>query len=247
MPETVTPSKFCTACGKQLHIKAEICPSCGVRAMAAPGKGINKAALLLLTFFLGNIGAHKFYQKKYGLGFLYFLFFWTGIPCFIAFIEFIIYCFKSREELQELYPETSDVALVLVIVLPLAIIPTIGILAAIAIPQFAAYRAKAFNSVALSDLKNCKTVVEEYYADNRSYPTRTGQMSCESQDGVALYYLVMGSDDFQIITFHEKGEKAYLISTDSADIAQNSRQEIENQLADQLGLEAEYGSFHFVE
>ena len=50
------------------------------------------------------------------------------------------------------------------------VIAIIGILAAIAIPQFAAYRKKAYNSASLSDLKNTKTTVESYYADNQYYP-----------------------------------------------------------------------------
>jgi len=50
------------------------------------------------------------------------------------------------------------------------VVAIIGILAAIAIPQFAAYRQKAFNSSAQSDLKNGKTALEAYYADYQHYP-----------------------------------------------------------------------------
>ncbi len=49
----------------------------------------------------------------------------------------------------------------------LIVVAIIGILAAIAIPQFAAYRAKAFNSAAMSDLKNVKTGAEAFMADNQ--------------------------------------------------------------------------------
>ena len=52
----------------------------------------------------------------------------------------------------------------------LIVVAIIGILAAIAIPQFSAYRQKAYNSAALSDLKNAKTTLESYYADNQHYP-----------------------------------------------------------------------------
>ena len=50
------------------------------------------------------------------------------------------------------------------------VIAIIGILAAIAIPQFASYRKKAYNSAALSDMKTGKTTLEAYYADNQWYP-----------------------------------------------------------------------------
>ena len=49
------------------------------------------------------------------------------------------------------------------------VIAIIGILAAIAIPQFSAYRTRAFNSAALSDLRNFKTSMEADYADNQQY------------------------------------------------------------------------------
>ena len=50
------------------------------------------------------------------------------------------------------------------------VIAIIGILAAIAIPQFAAYRAKSFNASAESDLRNSKTALEAYYSDWQHYP-----------------------------------------------------------------------------
>jgi type IV pilus assembly protein PilA len=52
----------------------------------------------------------------------------------------------------------------------LIVVAIIGILAAIAIPQFASYRQKAYNSAATSDLKNFKTGMEAYFADNQAYP-----------------------------------------------------------------------------
>ena len=52
----------------------------------------------------------------------------------------------------------------------LIVVAIIGILAAIAIPQFASYRQKAFNSAAQSDLKTIKTSLEGYYTDNYFYP-----------------------------------------------------------------------------
>jgi len=52
----------------------------------------------------------------------------------------------------------------------LVVVAIIGILAAIAIPQFAKYRVRAFNSAALSDLKNLKTDLEGYYVDHFTYP-----------------------------------------------------------------------------
>jgi type IV pilus assembly protein PilA len=52
----------------------------------------------------------------------------------------------------------------------LIVIAIIGILAAIAIPQFTSYRQKSYNSAAQSDLRNVKTNLAAYYADYQHYP-----------------------------------------------------------------------------
>jgi len=50
------------------------------------------------------------------------------------------------------------------------VIAIIGILAAIAIPQFATYRAKSYNSASVSDARNMRTDLEAYYAEWDVYP-----------------------------------------------------------------------------
>jgi len=52
----------------------------------------------------------------------------------------------------------------------LIVVAIIGILAAVAIPQFSAYRIKGFNSAAVSDVRNFKTQMESAFADNSAYP-----------------------------------------------------------------------------
>ena len=52
----------------------------------------------------------------------------------------------------------------------LIVVAIIGILAAIAIPQFSSYRQKAFNTAAQSDLKTIKTSLEGFYTDSYYYP-----------------------------------------------------------------------------
>ena len=52
----------------------------------------------------------------------------------------------------------------------LIVVAIIGILAAIAIPQFAAYRMRGFNAAAQSDVKNFKSAMEAYFADTQTYP-----------------------------------------------------------------------------
>ena len=42
---------------------------------------------VLLALFLGTFGAHQFYLRRPGLGILYVLFFWTGIPTIVSIVE----------------------------------------------------------------------------------------------------------------------------------------------------------------
>ena len=46
------------------------------------------------------------------------------------------------------------------------VIAIIGILAAIAIPQFSAYRSRGFNAQANADVKNAYTAAQAYFAEN---------------------------------------------------------------------------------
>jgi type IV pilus assembly protein PilA len=49
------------------------------------------------------------------------------------------------------------------------VIAIIGILAAIAIPQFTTYRQRPNNSAVMSDLKNISTAQEAYHINNKTY------------------------------------------------------------------------------
>jgi len=61
----------------------------------------------------------------------------------------------------------------------LVVVAIIGILAAIAIPQFAAYRVRAYNSSSMSDLRNSITAQEAAFVDNGEYTTCA---ACASAD-----------------------------------------------------------------
>jgi TM2 domain-containing membrane protein YozV len=52
---------------------------------------------VLLAVFLGSFGLHHFYLKRNGLGILYLIFFWSGIPGFVALIEAFFMPGRVRE------------------------------------------------------------------------------------------------------------------------------------------------------
>lgn len=62
----------------------------------------------------------------------------------------------------------------------LVVIAIIGILAAIAIPQFAEYRKRGFDSRAKSDLRNVATAEEAYFVDNEKYKACANAAACST-------------------------------------------------------------------
>ncbi|MDE6026207.1 MAG: TM2 domain-containing protein [Lachnospiraceae bacterium] len=60
----------------------------------------SKIAAGILGIFLGGIGIHKFYLGRAGMGILYILFCWTGIPAIAGFIEGIVYLCSNDENFQ---------------------------------------------------------------------------------------------------------------------------------------------------
>ena len=69
----------------------------------------SKLTAALLALFLGGFGAHKFYLGQTGLGVLYLLFCWTGVPEIVAFIEFFILILMSQEDFDAKYNANSIV------------------------------------------------------------------------------------------------------------------------------------------
>ena len=52
---------------------------------------------VLLAVFLGSFGLHHFYLRRNGLGILYLIFFWTGLPGLVALIEAFFMPGRVRE------------------------------------------------------------------------------------------------------------------------------------------------------
>ncbi|WP_436860254.1 TM2 domain-containing protein [Staphylococcus caeli] len=59
---------------------------------------VNKVIYIVLAVFLGSFGVHKFYARKTGMGLLFLVFCWTGIPQILAIIGAIIVLFKPSDE-----------------------------------------------------------------------------------------------------------------------------------------------------
>jgi len=93
------PSKYCQACGASIDSRAEICPSCGVRQSGAvTGETKSRPIAILLALLLGGFGVHRFYVGPIAWGIAYLIFFWSGVPAFLAWLEAIYWLTRSNEE-----------------------------------------------------------------------------------------------------------------------------------------------------
>jgi len=93
---------FCSTCGEKMAPTAGACPKCGAPNASAKGRTSEKTwiAALLLCFFLGIFGIHRFYVGKIGTGILQLLTFGgLGIWALIDFILIIIDNFKDANGL----------------------------------------------------------------------------------------------------------------------------------------------------
>jgi type IV pilus assembly protein PilA len=92
------------------------------------------------------------------------------------------------------------------------VIAIIGILAAIAIPQFR----RAYNSAALSDLKNFTTAQEAYFVDNAEYCSDvallTGSYGAYLSANVFLAIDTADTTLYNMWSYHSSGDKTYQIS-----------------------------------
>jgi len=104
----------------------------------------------------------------------------------------------------------------------LIVVVIIGILAAIAIPQFAAYRAKGFDARSASDCRNAATAEEAYFVDKAAYSTSAAALPgfVQSAD-VTVALALVGTDAFTVTCNSAKGTAAYKCTWSSAPGAGN--------------------------
>ena len=69
----------------------------------------------------------------------------------------------------------------------LIVVAILGLLAAIAIPQYSFYRIRSYNTTALTDLGNFKTVMESSSTDLRGYPIGTFWINTTTSIGTSSF------------------------------------------------------------
>ncbi len=65
------------------------------------GYKYNFWCFIILCIMGGFMGLQEFYRGKIGLGVFAVLFFWTGIPAIVAFIEAVVWLFRGEDEFNK--------------------------------------------------------------------------------------------------------------------------------------------------
>ncbi len=96
------------------------------------------------------------------------------------------------------------------------VIAIIGILAAIAIPQFSAYRMRSYNAAAEADLRNAATAQEAYFVDNSHYANAVAGILGTTYGLFTSANVTLdttgGTSGYTITSIHTSGDKTYSLS-----------------------------------
>lgn len=95
------------------------------------------------------------------------------------------------------------------------VIAIIGILAAIAIPQFAAYRTRSFNAAASADLRHLATTQEAYFVDHDIYSSSVGRLvssyGAVTTENVVLIINSNTTSYYNMTSYHSSGGATFTI------------------------------------
>ena len=95
------------------------------------------------------------------------------------------------------------------------VIAIIGILAAIAIPNFISYRKQGYETAAVADLENANMSMQTYFTadDSATFPSLTSleDAGFRQSPGVTITLSGTAFDNYVISTKHSKGDNTYSI------------------------------------
>jgi TM2 domain-containing membrane protein YozV len=96
---------------------------------AVVGEAKSRPIAILLALLLGAFGVHRFYVGPVAWGIAYLVFFWTGIPQFLAWLEAIYWLTRSDADWARMYggPARPTSGLAIGCLWILALLPIIAI------------------------------------------------------------------------------------------------------------------------
>lgn len=120
----------------------------------------------------------------------------------------------------------------------LIVVVIIGVLAAIAIPQFTSTKERAFDAAAQSDIRNMMTAQESYFFSNQKYiksTVKAGESADLDDDGTADFQasknialtVTVYTDGYQITAKHESSQQTWCVNSSGANAKDEVGQIIE--------------------
>ena len=92
----------------------------------------------------------------------------------------------------------------------LVVVTIIGIIAAIAIPQFEQYRTRAFDARAVSDMKNIISAQEAYFSDSETFVDDLSNLTGFDVNSPAVSVILdASSGSWSGSTYHPQGTTTY--------------------------------------
>jgi type IV pilus assembly protein PilA len=105
----------------------------------------------------------------------------------------------------------------------LIVVVIIGILAAIAIPRFAATKTKAFDAAAKTDLRNAMTAQEAYYADFQTYSADIADLEFQQSPNVTTAVNAGDLDGYEMTSAHaDANAKDFCVNSDNGAIIEGT-------------------------
>jgi len=99
------------------------------------------------------------------------------------------------------------------------VIAIIGILAAIAIPQFTAYRTRGYETAAKADAKNAYTAAQAFFADSAGVTVTSADLvnyGFKPTTGVMTSVVTGEMSNLTITAIHSAGGQKFVVSADGS-------------------------------
>lgn len=195
---------FCYKCGRSIASGVAQCPYCRAPQMQFDSK--SKVTAGFLAFFLGGFGAHRFYLGHWW-GIFYVIFWATLIPSIVSLIEAFVFWFTSNERWNQKYGQvpaaTPGLKAAIAVAVFFAFIFVVGILAAISLPAYMDYTARAKVQAALPLINETRQTVTEVITQKDFFPSENilaGLPETISNEYVSS--ITLGDGAQMIVTFN---------------------------------------------
>jgi len=201
----VNQQVFCRSCGAKIDATASSCPQCDTRQLV--GKPKSKVTAALLAIFLGFLGIHRFYLGQW-VGIIYLLFGFIAWP--VAWVEAIVFLLTDRERWEHKYGNVVGGGAAMMIVAAFLFIAIIGILAAIAIPQYNDYvqRSKVWQSI--NGVQSAIDKVAEFGKREKYFPNSNTEAGlADDLSGESLTSLVVSENGVITMTFASESNRLF--------------------------------------